>query len=157
MPKRRFGVVAQTNGELASLATDILAAFAYDLEMGHPNAHAIAGKRLQELIDRRPALLAEIAKSEAKRASRQKPLNRPLSDFAASYRHEWYGTITFEVRGDKLHYKWGAIRGVAEVFDADDDVLRIEVVDTGNTVAFDFPGSGPARAIELRGETFQRQ
>ncbi len=157
LPNRRIAVVAQTNGDLASRATDILAAFAYDLEMGDPNARVGAEKRLQMLIDGRTAILSEIAKSEAKRASRQKPLNRPLSDFAGSYRHEWYGVITFEVIGDKLHYRWGAIYGVAEVLDADDDVLRIEVVDSGVSVAFDFPRTGPATALELRDETFVRQ
>jgi CubicO group peptidase (beta-lactamase class C family) len=157
LPHRRIGVVAQTNGDLASQATDILAAFAYDLEMGDPNAHASAEKRLQKLIDRRPAVLTDIAKSNAKRASRQKPLNRPLSDFAGSYRHEWYGVITFEVHDDKLHYRWGAIYGVAEVLDADDDALRIEVVDGGVSVSFDFSRAGPATSLELRDETFTRQ
>ncbi len=76
LPKAHIGVVAQTNGDLGSLATDILAAFAYDLEMGDPNARAVAEKRLQALIDKRPAVLADIRKSELKRASRQQPLNR---------------------------------------------------------------------------------
>ncbi|HTK81447.1 MAG TPA: serine hydrolase [Bacteroidota bacterium] len=157
LPDRRIGVVVQTNGDLASQATDILAALAYDLEMGYPNARVEAANRLQRLIDRRPAVLSEIAKYDAKRASRQKPLNRPLSDFAGSYQHEWYGRITFEVRDNKLHYRWGALYGPAEVLDADGDVLRIEVVDEGISVAFSFPHSGPATSIELRNETFERQ
>ncbi len=65
--------------------------------------------------------------------------------------------MTFEVRGDKLHYTWGAMHGEAEVLDSDSDVLRIEVGDTGNSVTFDFPRSGPATALELRDETFIRQ
>jgi CubicO group peptidase (beta-lactamase class C family) len=156
LPGRRVGVVAQTNGTLGYQATDIVAAFAYDLERGDPNARAVAEERLQELLARRATVLAGIATSDSTRASRQQPLQRPLSDFAGSYRHEWYGTVTFEVRDNRVHYEWGVLQGAAEVFDATRNILRIEVVGTGNTVAFNFPRPGPASALELRGVTFLR-
>lgn len=157
LPRRRIGVVAQTNGPLGSQATDIVAAFAYDLEAGKPNARAVADERLRALQERRPAYLAQVARSDSTRASRQRPLERPLSDFTGSYRHEWYGTVTFELRGDTLYYTWGALHGPAEVLDASKNLLRIEAGDSGNSVAFEFSGSGPATAFELRGETFKRQ
>jgi hypothetical protein len=157
LPARHFGVVVETNGNLASNATDILAAYAYDIEMGDPNAQASAAQRLQKLIDGRPATLADIAAGDAKRAERQGPLEHPMSDFAGSYRHEWYGTVTFEVRDNRLYYRWGALHGPAEVQDAGEDVLRIVVAETGNSVDFDFPSSGPATEFELRDEIFKRQ
>lgn len=42
LPARRIGVVAQSNADRGSRATDILAAFAYDLERGNPRARAVA-------------------------------------------------------------------------------------------------------------------
>ncbi|HEY0809622.1 MAG TPA: hypothetical protein VGD49_05640, partial [Longimicrobiales bacterium] len=135
---------------------DIIAAFAYDLERGNPNARALAEERLQKLIDRRPGALADIARADSILASRRQPKRRPLTDFAGSYRHEWYGTITFEARGDSLHYRWGALYGVATGRSDNGKVLRILVVDNGNSVAFDFPRSGPATSLELRDEKFSR-
>jgi CubicO group peptidase (beta-lactamase class C family) len=156
LPRRRIGVVAQTNGELAFAATDILAAFAYDLENGHPNARALAEERLQSLVARRPGALADIASADSILASRVQPQRRPWSDFAGSYRHPWYGTITFEVRGDSLHYRWGALYGVATGRSDNGRVLRIPFVDSGTSVAFDFPQSGPATSLEMRDEKFRR-
>jgi len=157
LPGRHIGVVAETNGDLSSQATDIIAAFVYDLEMGDPAARDTARARLQAMHDRRPAALASAAEILKKHAARDQTLKRPLSDFAGSYRHEWYGTVKFEVRGDRLQYAWGVLRGDAEVQEAGDNVLRIEVGDTGNSVAFEFSGSGPATGFELRGEKFTRQ
>ena len=156
LPRRRIGVVVQANGDLGFEATDIIAAFAYDLEKGNPNARTIAAKRVKELIERRPSELAEIARADSILASRVQPKRRPLHEFAGSYRHPWYGTITFEARGDSLHYKWGAMYGVATGRSDNGKVLRIPFVDTGNSVAFDFPPTGPATSLELRDEKFIR-
>lgn len=156
LPGRGIGVVTQANGDLGFGATDIIAAFAYDLERGDPDARARAEERWQSLIERRAEVLNEIKADEAKRAARQQPLKRPLSDFAGSYRHEWYGTIIFEVRGASLHYTWGALSGKAEVLDAKRNALRIVAGGGGNSVTFDFPRNGPATELELRGETFKR-
>jgi CubicO group peptidase (beta-lactamase class C family) len=157
LPQRRIGVVAQTTGPAASLATDIVAALAYDLEAGRVDARAVAAARLDSLVRRQVAARAQSAASDSTRRARQKPLKRPLADFAGSYTHDLYGTITFTVRGSALHYTWGVLSGPAEVYDAADDVLRIVVVDDGTTVPFRFRGSGPARSVEVRGETFVRR
>jgi hypothetical protein len=164
LPGRRIGVVTQATGGLGSPATDILAAFAYDLERGDPHARDSATARLQRLIDRRPGALAEAARADSARASRRAPLRRLLSDLAGSYRHAWYGTVTLAVHGDTVDYRWGALHGTAEVVDARycrwfrcthrNGLL----IDAGGTqsVEFDFPPSGPATAIKLRDEVFSR-
>jgi CubicO group peptidase (beta-lactamase class C family) len=166
LPARRIGVAAQANGELASRATDILAAFAYDLERGDPNARAVAGERLQTLLDRRPGALAEIARTDSTRAARSYTLRRSLSDLAGSYRHPSYGTVTFELRGNDLYYEWGLLNGVGEVIDARScswrgcryyNAVLIQVGDNDTAVEFDLPESGPATALKLREEKFIRQ
>jgi CubicO group peptidase (beta-lactamase class C family) len=157
LPRRRIGVVAMTTGPAASLATDIVAALAYDLEAGRIDARAVAAARLDSLARRQAAARAQAAASDSTRRARQQPLRRPLADFAGSYTHDAFGTITFEVRGNALYYRWGVLSGPAEVYDAADHVLRIEIVDDGTTVPFRFGGRGPARSIEVRGETFTRR
>jgi CubicO group peptidase (beta-lactamase class C family) len=157
LPRRGIGVVAQATGTGASSTTDIVAQLAYDMEIGKPNARALATERVDALISRRPAGLMQIAAADSTRRARQGPMDRPLTDFLGSYTSEALGTITFILRGDVLHFMWGAISGPAEVFDAARRQLRVEVAGTGTTIAFEFAASGPARAITLNGETFKRR
>ncbi len=158
LPRRRIGVVAQTNGPFASAATDVVAALVYDLEAGRPDAREKAEQGLLQIVGRRPAYIATVVRSDSTRASRQKPLNRPLRDFVGSYAREGFGTVSFELRGNVLWYRWGVLSGPAEVYDAGSNVLRIELPTGGTTVPFSFPlfGGGPANAIEVQGRTFRR-
>jgi len=148
-------VVAQVNGGMG-ITADLVAAFAYDFEAGRPNARGAAEQRLEELVARFSNARRQVATSDSVRAARQRPMSRPLADFAGTYEHEAFGKIRFELRGNTLHYRWGAIFGGAEIFDAEKHVLRIEIAGSGNTVGFSFSGSGPARAIQLRERTFVR-
>ncbi|HEV8149156.1 MAG TPA: serine hydrolase [Gemmatimonadales bacterium] len=157
LPRRRIGVVAQVNGSPGAVATDLIAAYAYDLEAGKPNAREVMERRFQELVARLGPGLQRIAASESTRAARQRPLERPLGDYAGSYFNETYGTVSFEQRNDALAFRWGALWGPVEVFDAAKHVLRIELVGSGSTVTFRFDGPGPAKSLELQGQTFTRK
>ena len=155
LPRRRIGVVAQVIGGAAP-AADLVAGFAYDLEAGKPNARAVAEQRFQDLVTRLGAMKQQIATNESQRAARQQPMDRPLTDFAGTYRSEAMGTIRFELKGDHLEYRWGAVYGPAEIFDGAKHILRIEVAGSGQTVEFQFTGPGPAAAIESNGRRFER-
>ena len=157
LPRRRIGFVAQVNGRPGWNATDLIAAYAYDLEAGKPNARATMEQRLQQLTAPLANGLRQIATNDSTRAARQVPLPRPLSDYAGSYRHDVFGTVTFAQRNGALTFKWGALYSGVEVFDAGNNILRVEVVGSGTTVTFRFDGPGPARAIELQGVTFTRK
>lgn len=157
LPRRRIGFVAQVNGRPGWNATDLIAAYAYDLEAGKPNARATMEQRLQQLTAPLPNGLRQIAANDSTRAARQVPLPRPLSDYAGSYGHDAFGTVTFAERDGRLSFKWGALHGPVEVYDAANNVLRLELVGSGTTVQFRFDGSGPARAIELQGVAFTRK
>ena len=157
LPRRRIGVVAQVNGPSASDATDIIATLAYDLEAGRPNARAAGHARLDSLIARLPAERQGQATADSVRRSRQRPLRRTIGDFAGSYHHPAFGTLTFAVIDGTLHYRWGVLVGPAEVFDADKDQLRIEFAGSGNVVSFRFDGPGAASSIQLAGITFARR
>lgn len=156
LPGRRIGVTAQVNGPGASLATDIVAALVYDLEAGRADARATASARLDSLIARFPAGRQGEAASDSTRRSRQHPLRRPLANFAGSYTNEAFGTISFVVDGEALRFQWGVLEGPVEVYNAERDVLRIEVAGNGSTVSFRFEGAGAAGEIELMGVSFRR-
>lgn len=157
LPRRRIGVVAQVNGRPGWNATDLIAALVYDLEAGRPGARETADRRLQELIRPLGPGLRSLAANDSVRASRQKPLGRPLSDFVGEYGHEVFGTFALLERNGALAYRWGALFGPVEVFDAATNVLRVEIVGSGVTISFRFEGAGPARALDLQGITFTRK
>jgi len=158
LPRRRIGVVAQVNGRPGWTATDLIAAYAYDLEAGKPNARDVMEQRLQQLIAQLKSGLSSIAAGDSARAARQKPLLRPLADFTGAYFDPAYGTIQILEQDGKLAFRWGAIESPVEVFDASRHQLRVEIAGSGNVIRFQFPDSGPATAIELQGlATFRRR
>jgi CubicO group peptidase (beta-lactamase class C family) len=157
LPDRRIGVVALSTGGLGSSLTDVIAAFAYDLEAGRPEAQSRAAERLEALRTRLTNGRRTAAGSDSTRAARQlQPLSRPLADFAGRFSEPSFGEVTFTLRGGRLEYGWGVLRGPVEILDAAQNQLRIEIAGSGNPVSFTFNGPGPATAITLQGVTFNR-
>lgn len=118
---------------------------------------AQADERLNALIARVPALRQRQMASDSVRRSRQRPLGRPLADFAGSYENEALGTIVFSLSKGALRFRWGVLGGPTEVFDATKDPLRIEIAGSGNVVSFRFNGPGAAKSIDVGGGTFVRR
>jgi CubicO group peptidase (beta-lactamase class C family) len=156
LPRRRIGVVVMSSGGLSAL-TDIVAAFAYDLEAGRPDAYKRADERMTELRKRFVDSQRGVAAQDSTRAARQRvPLDRPLTDFAGVYAEPSYGKVTFTVHDGRLAYRWGAVYGPAEIYDAMKGQMRIEIAGSGEVVTFSFAGTGPARSLQLQGVTFPR-
>lgn len=157
LPNRRIGVVAMSTGGLGSSLTDVVAAFAYDLEAGRPDARARAYARLSDLRARRPQAARSVVTSDSTRAARQKqPLPRPLSDYTGRFSEPSFGEVTFRLREGRLEFSWGVVNGPAEIFDASRGQMRIEIAGSGIPVTFVFGGSGPAASVQLQGITFGR-
>jgi len=57
---------------------------------------------------------------------------------------------------NRLAYRWGALYGPAEIYDAAKGQLRIEIAGSGEVATFAFTGPGPARSLVLQGVTFPR-
>ena len=158
LPGRRIGVVAMSTGGLGSSLTDVVAAYAYDLEAGRPDARARAESRMTDLRQRLTQAKRNAATSDSTRAARQRQtLSRPLSDYTGRFSDPSFGEVSFTLRDGKLEYTWGVLEGPAEIFDAAQQQMRIEIAGTGHPVAFTFEGSGAATAIQLQGVTFTRR
>ena len=149
--------MAQVNGGAAP-AADLIAGLAYDLEAGKPNARVVAEQRFQDLRNRLTSMKQQIVASDSQRGARQRAMDRPLADFTGTYRSEPMGQIRFELKDGRLEYRWGAVYGPAEIFDAERHVLRIELAGAGQTVEFRFSGPPPGQAtsIESNGRSFAR-
>jgi CubicO group peptidase (beta-lactamase class C family) len=157
LPARRIGVAAQVNGPGASLATDIIAALVYDLEAGRADARAVASARLDTMVMQLPNVRRSAVLTDSIRHASQRPLTRPLADFAGDYNNPAFGTISFTARSDALRFRWGVLEGPVEVQNVERNQLRIEIAGNGNTVTFKFDGEGKARSIEVAGVSFARQ
>jgi CubicO group peptidase (beta-lactamase class C family) len=157
LPRRRIGVVALSTGGLGSSLTDVIAAFAYDLEAGRPDARARVEGRLVDLRTRLGTAQRSAASFDSTRAERQRqPLARPLSEFTGRFSEPSYGELVFTLRDGRLGFTWGVVSGPAETFDASRHQLRIEIAGTGSPVTFTFGGPGPAQSVQLGNITFTR-
>ena len=157
LPKRRIGVVAMTTSPLASRFTDVIAAYAYDLEAERPDALARAEAGLAQIKERLKGLPAQLASTEATRAGRQKPLAHPLATFTGTFEHPGYGTITFTRADGGLNYKYGAWSGKVETYDAAKNEFRAEYGGGGVVAAFVLDAEGRARELVFDGVKFVRR
>jgi CubicO group peptidase (beta-lactamase class C family) len=156
LPNRRIGAVVMSTGG-PSVLTDVIAAYAYDLEAGRSYATDSANARLAALKQFLSRVARARAIQDSVRAARQtQPLHHPLAGFAGVYEAPGYGRIAFTEHDGKLDYRWGALYGPVEVYDASKDQLRIEIVGSGNVVSFIFPENGPASSLSLQGVKFTR-
>jgi hypothetical protein len=157
LPRRRIGVVAMSTGGLGSSLTDVIAAFAYDLEAGHPQAHARATNRMNDLRTRLATARRSAATADSTREARQRQqLGRPLSDFTGRFADPSYGEIVFALREGRLNYVWGVLSGEVETFDASRNQLLIDFSAGPTPLAFVFDGAGPAASVVIQGVTFRR-
>jgi CubicO group peptidase (beta-lactamase class C family) len=156
LPNRRIGAVVMSTGG-PSILTDVIAAYAYDLEAGRVYAADSANARVTALKERLAGADRGRATQDSIRAARQaQPLLHPIASFAGTYEAPGYGRVVITERRGKLDYRWGALYGPVEIFDASKDQMRIEIVGSGNVVSFTFPQTGPASSISLQGVTFAR-
>jgi CubicO group peptidase (beta-lactamase class C family) len=155
LPARRVGVVAMTNGRFASSATDIVAAYAYDLAAGRRDARARATERVDSLQAEQQRAGARVAASDSARAARQRPLLIAPALLTGRYHHEGLGTFTLRADGDRVRWQWGVLEGVAEVFDAAVPSLRVEISASGYVVTIEHT-QGTPQALRLEQFRFVR-
>ena len=158
MPQHDYGVVVLVNGDgPASPAADLLAMYAYDVMLGKPGARATFDARMDSLVTRTAGYRTELVEHHAERAARQAPLQHPLAHFAGVYENEQLGRVEFRVVAGGLEVRAGASRSRAEVMNAADDALRVELYGSGLVADFDFPrGGGPATGFTMAEQEFVR-
>ena len=85
------------------------------------------------------------------------PLPRPLQDYAGVYENARLGGMEWRVVGRGLESRMGVAHSPAEVFAARQNQLRVSFTGDEEVVEFAFPpGGGSARAVQYRGERFER-
>lgn len=158
MPEYGIGVVVLVNGSgPASPAADLLATYTYDRLLGRADLRRRYRARMDSLVALEEEGRRRIATHLDERAARLAPLRHPLQDYAGVYDSPVLGRMEWRVVANGLEMRVGVLASRAEVFDAGEDQLRIELAGSGEVVDFDFPeGGGPAESLSVVGVTFER-
>jgi len=159
MPDERIGVAVLVNDSRlgAGLATAV-AAFAYDAFRGLDSLEARSADYHLELLDRSEGARESTRADRARRAARPQTLPHPLESYAGVYESPRLGRIVWTIRDDgRLHAAIGLAQSVVEVFNGENNQLRVELTGGGTVVTFEFPEDADnATALVVAGERFER-
>jgi CubicO group peptidase (beta-lactamase class C family) len=164
LPARRIGVVAVSTGDPGAALTDVLAAYAYDLEAGRVDAEQRALARLDTVIARRTqSLQAAHARDSTQRARRALQLPLPLSAYAGRYTSATLGDFvvttdsTAAARESALRYRWGAVYGTLLPQDTSGLAFRTDFVGDEMGLSFVRSTDGVVTELRLNGQRFVRE
>lgn len=153
MPQRRIGVVVMTNENGTGYALAELGARAvYGRLIRGENFSADSLARLRAEA---ATFRERVAADRARRAARPQTLPFPLEAYAGTYENELYGRVVFSVVNGKLEARAGQAWSRVEVYDGQNNALRIELTGSGNVARFKIE-NGRAVSFEVGGVTFTR-
>ena len=153
MPQRRIGVVVMTNASgTGSALADLAARGVYmRLVSGETfSVDSVARLRVEAAKARE-----DVAADRARRAGRPQILPFPLEAYAGTYENEQYGRVVFSVVDGKLEARAGQAWSRVEVYDGQNNALRIELTGSGTVARFTME-SGRAVSFDWAGVTFRR-
>lgn len=156
MPEHGIGVVALVNEPaLGDRAADGAAAAIYDHLLGKENAEERRAAFIEESRSVAERYREGIAEDRETRAGRQRPMPLAPSAYAGTYLDDEVGTITVRESGDFLEVAAGLVHAPAEVYDADENAIRVELTGGGSVIRFVVEG-GEVTGLRYRGFTFDR-
>jgi len=159
LPARRIGVVAVSTGDPGAALTDVLAAYAYDLEAGRVDAERRATARLDSVVARR-AQLVQTARAQDSVMHMRRALRLPLPMAAYMGRYASATLGDFEVAQDprtqELQYRWGAVHGTLLPQDTSGVAFRMAFVGDEMGLSFERADDGSVTGLRLNGQRFVR-
>ena len=97
----------------------------------------------------------DVAADRARRAARSQILPFPLEAYAGTYENELYGRVVFSIVNGKLEARAGQAWSRVEVYDGQNNALRIELTGSGTVARFKIE-NGRAVSFDWNGVTFRR-
>ncbi len=158
MPAHDIGVVVLVNGGGPAFdVADLVANYIYGRLLHKPGLEARHASRLDSLSRQAAQSRESLAQHLAERKARLAPLPNPLAHYTGRYESPLLGRMEWRVVAGGLEMRLGVVRSRAEVFDAAQNRLRVEIGGGGQVATFDFARAGePARAVTLGGAEFVR-
>ena len=159
MPQHRIGVaVLAHEGTLGGRLAEAIAQYVYDTLLAKPLAEKKWAKTLSEAPQMVGQSRRELAAQNARRAARQRPLPHTLEAYIGTYDSPEGGRMEWRIVNGRLEASIGLLRSLAEVYDANSNALRVELVPgQGEVVRFAFSENrNQAKGLEYNGMIFER-
>jgi len=155
-PQHDLGVVVLVNGGFmgAMLATTVTK-YLYDRLLEKEGLAEKYDKQLAGLQGRSAQFRERLGRGKAQRAARQQTLPNPLAAYTGTYENPELGRMTWQLVNDKLEVSMGLLWSPAEVFNSEENKLRVELTGRGEVVGFSFH-AGQADSLTYRKQTFVR-
>ena len=158
MPERGLGVAVLANdargGSVLAMA---VAETVYDVLRDRDATDERLSERLEAVESRRFRIEERISADRQRRASRPQELPHPLEAYTGTYRNEDAGTMIWTLEGDRLHVRAGAASSFVEVFNGEENQLRVELIGGGSVVQALFEADDRvARAMRFGPYVFER-
>ena len=153
MPEHGIGVVVLANA--GGPAADLMANYVYDRLLGKPGLQDRYDEKLEAINQQLAQARQGIAAHLEERRARLAPLPHPLEAYAGIYENDALGTMEWRVVAGGLEMRAGVAHSRAEVYDANQNALRIEVGGSGGVAQFVFE-DGNATAIRYADQEFRR-
>jgi CubicO group peptidase (beta-lactamase class C family) len=156
MPEHDVGVAIFLNTSAAPLA-DLVARYIYDSLRGVPDVE----QKYQDELERSQGAVEgareRVRADRERRASRPQDLPHPLESYAGEFHNEELGTMEFRVVDGHLEATMGHMQSAVEVYDRDQNMLRVELTGGGSVVPFVFEaGNDSAVALQWMSRRFDR-
>jgi CubicO group peptidase (beta-lactamase class C family) len=159
MPEKKIGVAMVANGSPGGLYLNTYCALAaFDLlTCADEDVEATGLEYIDVIQGAFDAMRQSESAERARRMARTQVLPRPLNAYTGSFYSPQLGTLTIEVRNDRLHARLGLAESAAEVYDAEQESLRLELTGGGSALRMHFKdGESRASACDLEGFPFER-
>jgi len=155
MPQHHNGVVVLVNGGfLGSFLADMVACYIYDALLEKPGLDE--EQLLAEFREQAAQLKKRIGEDRARRAARSQVLPHPLTVYVGIYENAELGRMEWRVVDGKLEVTMGLLSSAVEVYNGEQNQLRVELVPArGEVVGFSIRGN-QAESITYRGRKFVR-
>ncbi len=156
MPDHDVGVAIFLNTS-GGLMADLVARYIYDVLRGVPDVEATYAAEIERSKEAIAEQRARIMADQDRRAARPQELPHPLESYAGTFHNEEMGTVQFTVVDGRLEATMGHMRSDVEVYDNEQNMLRVELTGGGSVVPFLFEdGKDEAVAIRWLSRRFDR-
>ncbi len=157
MPEKNIGVAILVNSESGVMFADVVSRYAYDHLRGVADLEQrYSEQELKEMSAQANHRRGSIGADLERRAARPQELPKPLEAYTGTFENEQFGQVVFSVVEGKLEAVMGPLRSAVETYDAEKNMLRVELVGNGQVAEVQFDGKEEAQRVVINGDTFTR-
>jgi CubicO group peptidase (beta-lactamase class C family) len=156
MPARDIGVavLVNANGSGTFLAM-LVARYIYDRLLEKPGLDEKYRATIAEARETAGQIRDRIRQDRERRAARPQTLPHPLEAYAGTYENRELGRMIWRVVDGALEVQMGVARSSVEVYNGEENQLRVELVGGGQVIGFSISGER-ADSLNYLGRVFVR-